>query len=325
MSDYAEGAYLEFKADGTTHRFTLATVCQIGRSANSHLVLGGEMVSRQHAMLQRSDGGQFYITDLGSSNGTLVNGVRISVPTILSPGDQVTVGIHKLVLCQTTAAPAPEIKKCDMTMTSMSVEQKFVTVLVVDIRGFTGLAQRIDPNILAQATGTWFRDSGRLLQERGAWAQKYIGDAIMAVWQHRGLAPAKEEFYPILDGLCRLSEVASRLQSQFQLQEPILIGAGINSGFASVGNVGSAATADYTALGDVVNKAFRLEAATRTERCDLLIGKDTQVWLASGSSALTRFEQCPVILKGYTELETAYRCQMDAVEEFLQGRSLVTR
>src|SRR5713226_2665748 len=89
-------AYLEAEVDGEIRRFSLSGghLFQIGRSDKNHVVLPDDLASRHHAMLQRSEEGQFYITDLGSSNGTFVNGARVSAPVILRPGDRVSIGNH---------------------------------------------------------------------------------------------------------------------------------------------------------------------------------------------------------------------------------------
>lgn len=298
-------------------------MCRIGRSENNTIVLNDHKVSRHHAMLQFSDTGLYYITDLGSSNGTLVNGMRITVPAILSPGDQITIGGYEL-LFQQESEPLRVVHLAEdgAQSTNIIVQQKLITVLVVDIRDFTVLAQRTDATVLAQITGTLFREGGLLLQQRGAWAQKYIGDAIMAVWVHKDWGdPNQEEFVRILDGLWRLTAVTNRLQEQFDLDQPIRVGAGINTGLASIGNVGSIAASDYTALGDVVNKAFRLESATRGAGCDVLIGKDSHLWMGKIGGLEALFQPCTVTLKGYAEPVAAFRGDMTEIGDFLAARA----
>ena len=87
MSDVPT-AYLEVQIDGQICQVPLAgdRTFRIGRSDKSNVVLNEDLVSRNHAMLQRSDRGRFYITDCGSRNGTLVNGARITAPVILRQG-----------------------------------------------------------------------------------------------------------------------------------------------------------------------------------------------------------------------------------------------
>ena len=103
----------------------------------------------------------------------------------------------------------------------------------------------------------------------------------------------------VIEALCGLVEVADRLQPQFDLDEPIRLGAGINSGFASVGNVGSGLIADHTALGDAVNKAFRLESSTRAIDCDLALGEETYDFLAATGDLGDLIQPHVADLKGY--------------------------
>ena len=315
-------AYLEATIDGQVHQFPLAADCIfcIGRSDNNDVVLGDdELASRVHAMLQRSAEGRFYITDRASSNGTFVNGARVSAPLILRPGDQIEIGHHTFKFHQEAQVnPLPAEEPEGLQSTNILFAQSLITVLVTDIRDYTGLARRTEASKLSQITGTLFRDAGRALQERGAWAQKYIGDAVMAVWLHKNRAPESRELAAVFDGLAQVAQIASGLQAQFQLDTPIRIGAGINTGWASVGNVGSIASSDYTALGDVVNKAFRLESATKEIKYDVAVGPGTYDFLSGCIDASGLFESRTVHLKGYDEPATAYALNLSAIPAVLE-------
>jgi adenylate cyclase len=306
MSDVA-AAYLEAELDGQVRQFPLDGdgILRVGRSDTNNIVLAGNSVSRHHAMLQRSKEQQVYITDCGSSNGTFVNGVRIQAPAVLRSGDRVRIGNYEFGFHQ-TAGPELLDKTAELQSTNILFAQSLITVLVVDIRDFTGLAQRVDAAQLLHVTRTLFREAGHILAERGAWAQKYIGDAVMAVWLHKKRAPELQELAAIFEGLAGLVEIANGLQAQFQLDAPIRIGAGINSGWASVGNVGSLASSDYTALGDVVNKAFRLESATKDMACDLALGQNAYQFLTGAVDVSGFFRTSIVKLKGYDEPATAF-------------------
>jgi len=316
--------YLEAEIDGELRRFPLAAdqIIQIGRSDKNHVVIADDLASRHHAMLQRSEEGQFYITDLGSSNGTFVNGARISAPVILHPGDRVSIGNHEFSFHQEAALPPQPEDDPDpneMKSTGMLFRESLITVLVVDIVDFTGLAQRIDASKLSLVTGTFFREAGKALQERGAWAQKYIGDAVMSVWLHRKKAPEQREMIAVFDGLFQIASIAASLQARFKLLTPILIGAGINTGLATVGNMGSMASSDYTALGDVVNKAFRLESATREIECDLALGQGTYDFLHPTFDSQPFFECCSLKLKGYDGPVLAYAAHISSIPTMLDA------
>lgn len=319
MSDVPP-AYLETEIDGQVRQFPLEgeRILRIGRSEANHVVLNDDGISRNHAMLQGSEQGLFYITDCGSRNGTFVNDSRAAAPVILRSGDKIQIGSYELTFHQESAAESPGVSS--ETATNVMFTWSIITVLVVDIRDFTGLAQRMDAAKLSEVTGTLFRLGGRELQERGAWGQKYIGDAVMAVWRHKKRAPDAQELAGIFEALSRLYAIAIGLQQQLGLAEPIRIGAGINSGGAMVGNVGSIASSDYTALGDVVNKAFRLESATRKIAFDLALGQETYELIASSIDDAERlFEKCIVKLKGYGEPAVVFGTHLSSLPGLIEA------
>jgi len=311
-------AYLEGMIKSEKRRFSLSvnTSCRIGRSETNTIILNDGLSSRNHAIIQANDSGVFYLTDIGSTNGTLVNGARVMAPVALKSGDSIQIGGNSFAFHQ-EAPVTIEPKAVEQNTTSLFVAMKIISVLVVDIRDFTGLGQRIGSEKLGTVAGTLFREGGKLLQRHGAWAQKYIGDAVMAVWLHDGMAPEIQEFTKVIQALNALREIASTLQSRFQLDDPIKIGAGLNTGPASIGNFGSIAVSDHTALGDVVNKAFRLESATKEVGCDLILGHESYAVLAKFPEAATHFRQSSIKLKGYNEPATVYGTQLSSLDAML--------
>jgi adenylate cyclase len=273
-------------------------------------------------MLQCSSEDSVYITDCGSSNGTFVNGLRIVAPQELHPGDQIRIGNQLLTFRRHASFTAKAVEAADeLQPTNVVFLPSLITVLVADIRGFTQLAQQIDAGKLSQITSTLFREAGKVLQERGAWTQKYIGDAVMAVWRHEKDAPELRELAAIFDAQLRLASIAASLQARFELDAPIRLGAGINTGWASVGNVGSTASSDHTASGDVVNKAFRLETATKELGCDIAIGQCTYEFLAGNPSVDKYLRNCTLQLKGYEISATVYAATLSSLSGLLQALS----
>jgi len=148
-----------------------------------------------------------------------------------------------------------------------------------------------------------------------SWCQKYIGDAIMTVWvQAKGHQQGSKPLLGI-SALQKIVEVTEALQSQFDLPEKIRIGAGMNTGLASVGNLGSGTTADYTSLGDCVNLAFRLESATKELNVDFLVGEETYTELKASSTDVSRFEKHTATLKGYSAPLTCYGLSFDKLKD----------
>jgi adenylate cyclase len=311
-------AYLETEIDGELRRFEIPAdaALRIGRSGTSNIVFNDESVSRRHALLQRAGDGQYYISDLGSSNGTYVNRKRISVPAILQPADSISIGSHKLIFCD---APTGEVRAAtiERRTTTLSFKPKLVTVMVADIRDFTALSQRVEPSELSLITGSLFRQAGKVLEERGTWGQKYIGDAVMAIWEHESHEPTASELLSIFEALSQLVTITASLQSTLGLDAPIRLGVGINTGWASLGNVGSTASADHTALGEMVNQAFRLESATKELACDLALGQGTYDLLATDARQI--FTACSVRLKGYEHPMTAFTAPLTSLPALLDS------
>ena len=274
---------------------------RLGRASDSQIKLPGELVSRQHALVQRMENGEYCLFDLGSRNGTFLNGTRVTIPVTLNDGDRISLGdFHVSFHCpKRVNGPADSASVFDSKATTVHFIQKMTSVLVVDVRGFTKIAQAIDPQLLSQVMGTLFRSGGEIMRRHGSWGQKYIGDALMSVWVHTQNGE-KSEVLSIFHALGELTRVTDGLREQFQLPFPIEVGAGINTGPAAIGNAGSEYSADYTALGDTVNAAFRFESATRDIGFDMVIGRETMAYLRQcGDHPERFFEEKTVQLKGY--------------------------
>ena len=100
-------------------------------------------------------------------------------------------------------------------------------------------------------------------------------------------------------------------QRQFKLADPLRFGAGFNAGMASIGNIGSEGSADFTAMGEAVNIAFRLETATKEQGCDVLISKE--VFEALSDAYYTPAGLAPIELKGYDQPHTALPLKFDQI------------
>ncbi len=163
----------------------------------------------------------------------------------------------------------------DPARAKLGGERKELTVLFSDIRNFSAFAERMGPEELASFLGEYLTPMTELVLESGGMLDKYIGDAVMALWA----APVD-----VPDHAARACDVALRMQAALdglnarwtqQGKPQIQIGIGINTGPMAVGNMGSAARFDYTALGDQVNYGSRLEALTKEYGVGILVGEAT--------------------------------------------------
>jgi adenylate cyclase len=274
-------------------------------------------------MLQRMETGEFYLIDLGSRNGSFVNGRRVSVPVTLQNGDKLTFGQTELEFYAPTVEHVVESSangdSQEFTATATLHVRRLISVLVVDIRNFTVMTRQIDEKVLSEVIGTWFRCAGDIIREYGSWVDKYIGDAVMAVWIHGAQGVSHEEMVRIAQALSALHKMTSRLHERYPLPFPLRIGAGLNTGYAMVGNTGTGDRPDYTALGDTVNAAFRLESSTKQMGTDVALGESTYEYLTKSGIGVDLFEQQTVILKGYDISTVTYAGTFDDLESFLNS------
>ncbi len=322
------GPHLILKTDsGNRHLPLLGIHCwTVGRSDDNNLVLPDRWISRNHAMLQGMENGEFYLIDLGSRNGTFINGRRVSVPVILRDGDLITFGQTEISFFYPQARAQDALaaggrdslsSRQDFTATAMLHVRRLISVMVVDIRDFTVMTRQIDEKILSEAIGTWFRRAGEILTQYGSGVDKYIGDAIMAVWVHNPEGATKAEMLQLLGAVSTLAKMTSHLHEQFPLPFPLRIGAGLNTGYAMVGNTGSGDRPDYTAIGDTVNAAFRLESSTKQLGLDLAMGETTYDHLLSLGASEQHFKRQIVTLKGYESPITAHVGTFANLDRFL--------
>ncbi|MEB3227425.1 MAG: adenylate/guanylate cyclase domain-containing protein [Synechocystis sp.] len=274
----------------------------VGRSQENDIVIQDHCISRNHAILQATEDGSFLLIDLGSRNGTFVNGRRVSVPITVQNNDQITFGKTEsnFYTSQTVTPPRPlrNLGERD-TQTNVLHERRLVTVMVADMRNFTGLAQQMDESLLSTLVGHWFRQAGHILREANSWVDKYIGDAVMALWFHACDEATPLEIWQILSAVNQLQQMTSHFDQVYDLPFPLKIGVGLNTGYAMVGNTGSGDHPDYTAIGDTVNAAFRFESVTKQADFDVAMGKKTFAYLKTFPELIGCVQLDEMTLKGY--------------------------
>ncbi|MDP2689768.1 MAG: adenylate/guanylate cyclase domain-containing protein [Deltaproteobacteria bacterium] len=155
-------------------------------------------------------------------------------------------------------------------------EKKAVTVLFSDIRGFTGLSERLQPEELVSLLNEYLSPMTSIVLAEGGMLDKYIGDAIMAVFN----APLELPGHPgracaaALKMTDRLDELNRKWEGS--LRGKLIIGVGINTGEAIVGNMGAELRFDYTAIGDTVNLASRLEGMNKLYGTAVIVSESTR-------------------------------------------------
>jgi adenylate cyclase len=283
----------------------------IGRGDGCAVMLDSRSVSRLHALVQLREGGAISLVDLGSRNGSFVNNRRVSIPVVLSDHDTLVFGDQEFVFRnpQAIGAEAASLESTRNAPTTALHTNTLTTIVVVDIRDYTPLARTVSEGLLSQAIGTWFLRVGQIAQQQGSWAQKYIGDAMMAVWVHSSETALVADLACAMRAVSEIADATASIHLALPLPAPLRIGAGVNTGPAIVGGV------EYTALGDTVNAAFRLEAATKQLGMGVAVGERTFCGL---SDAMQRhFVRRSVALKGYEGESTAWGISFDELRTAL--------
>jgi adenylate cyclase len=247
----------------------LGEVLMIGRRDGCQLQIKETKVSRQHAMIRREDNG-YWFYDLGSSNGSYLNGRRIMEGEKLVDGDQVKVGGRDFTFRSGQAmGPAADADEFSLDATLLDIRTVPVLMLVSDLKGFTEISERMPPEELAAAIGAWYRECKVVLGECGATLDKFIGDAVLAYWldvsevsRRQALVAARR-----LTGCCE--KIFDEHRGVFEgAGANLRIGTGLHLGKVAHGKMGRDA---FTLIGDAVNATFRLEALTRTLGGDVLV------------------------------------------------------
>jgi adenylate cyclase len=270
-------ATLHVRVDDKEQVIECDAIVTIGRVDTNNVVVPDPKASRSHAMIRFLGDGKYYLTDLGSANGTFLNGKRVVVPLALDDGSEIGIGDHVLTFHYNPESV--DISESDavaqQTVLTVGGMVQRITTLVMDIRGYTPLSEQLDPAYLAAVMGSWFRAANEIADNNGGVVDQYIGDAVMIRW----VADVRGDDPSVAAALTTAHEmnlVTGSISKDFpDLPSPLRIGAGINTGQAALGHVGASSRRDYTALGDAVNLAFRFEEATKTLKQDVVLGPDS--------------------------------------------------
>ena len=163
---------------------------------------------------------------------------------------------------------------------SLKGERRRITVLFADVRGFTGLSERLSPEQIVGMLNDLMEQMVDVVMRNRGYLNKFLGDGLMAVFG----AVRDDADHEVHAVQCALDMQQAmdvlrnrwRQQSDDAQQCDLRIGVGVNTGVAVVGNIGTKQRMDYTAIGDAVNMASRLEATTKEHPgTTVLVGEAT--------------------------------------------------
>jgi class 3 adenylate cyclase len=177
-------------------------------------------------------------------------------------------------------------------------EELEVTILFVDIRGFTAFAERSSAREVVTRLNDYYERLVPVLHRHGGHANKFVGDGLLGVFG------APDRLADHADrAVAAALEIVALVRDTYQGE--VRVGVGVNSGPVVAGTIGGGGRVEFTVIGDAVNTAARVEAATRETGDDVLITEATHCLLSDGGVGWERCRQ-EVTLKGKSEQVRLY-------------------
>ena len=257
--------------------------CSIGRSQANEIVLTDDRVSRRHAIVHVQEATECWLVDLGSGNGTYLNGSRLTRPTRLRDGDGIDIAQFRYVFRQAQVETIDPPTGTFTGATVLSVRASKCWLLVADLENSVQLSQSLPPDQLPVVTGGWLAECKQTIEECGGTLNKFLGDGFLAFWYERGKTAAD---------LARAVSALKRLQTQAEPRFRFVL----HYGEVLIGGAGSLGEENLS--GREVNLVFRMEklAGEFREPCLLsepaiaLLGKSLTT-REVGQHSLTGFEE----------------------------------
>jgi adenylate cyclase len=300
-------------SDGET-AFPLEDFNLIGRSQDATIRLLDAGISRQHATIRR-EGKHFWVTDLGSANGSYVNDVAVNVARALRSGDRVQFGTSVYHFAQdesegTTTSPSSGMKTQVLRSPALPMKTTQAILLVGDLRDFTRLSSQLSAEEVATMLREWYADCENVLKPRGATIDKFMGDGVLAYWssvEPRNFARAAEAAQ--LLSRPEASQSPTRRWVTENLGVTVQCNVGLHVGEVALGSMGRGVN---TIVGEAVNVTFRVEGLTRKlETAALATSAFVEGWGAEGAAMFESLGIHPV--KGQPDPVSVHRFKESAI------------
>jgi class 3 adenylate cyclase len=263
-------------------RLELQMNCSIGRATGNDIVVDSTRASRRHAVVHLQNIGEFWLVDLGSTNGTYLNARRIPQPVRLTHDDEIMIGETVFKFHQPHRISQDYQTKV-LEATIRGVEHVGCWLLLVDVEDFTPLSSQLHIEELAVILGNWLSACKQIVEERGGSINKYLGDGILAYW--RGSDASVRQ---ITDTIQALKELQRRENPKFRIV--------IHFGPVAVG--GLVSMGEESLMGKEVNLVFRLEKLAGSLRAPATISASAKSKLGDLIGTRSLGEHC---LKGFND------------------------
>jgi adenylate cyclase len=187
------------------------------------------------------------------------------------------------------------VEEADLEGLALGGERKEATVLFSDIRGFTSMSEKMEPEEVVNLLNTYFDKQTEVVQNTGGDIDKFVGDELMAVFKGKQMANQA------VDCAVKIQKEVQKLNNE--LGKKIGIGIGINTGSMVMGAMGSKERMDFTVIGDNVNLGARLCSAAAAG--EVIISESTKKLLEGNNFQLTKLD--PILVEGKEEPIQIYR------------------
>jgi adenylate cyclase len=173
---------------------------------------------------------------------------------------------------------AEEIEKMGKEDLALGGKKHEITILFTDIQGFTSICEKIEPEVIVNILNKFLTAMVKIIHKHDGLVDKFIGDAIMALWgtpKHMDLAVQAESVVNCAIAMRRELIQINESWREMGYSEDLKIRIGINTGIAITGNLGSPQRAQFSAIGDAVNVASRLEGVNKVYGTGIIISEKT--------------------------------------------------
>src|ERR1700724_2629260 len=173
-----KGVWLETVGE----KFPIIGDCSLGRSPKNSIVIDSTKVSRRHAIINVQNIGEFWLIDLGSSNGTFLNPRRLQQPVRLCDHDQVAIGDRIFIFHQPQEI-SDEYRTTSAERTIREIANMPCWLLVADIEDFTTLSRSLTSDELAVMFGSWVATCKEVIEPNEGTIDKYLRYGFLAYWR----------------------------------------------------------------------------------------------------------------------------------------------